>query len=228
MVSWVFGLVTVVGMLGAVAGPAGAQTGDIPAFCAARLEANSAHTKAENKAVIEKVYNAAPAAAVAAITAIRDGFNQKGDKFFETTKGAQALSQLDAVVYANCPGTSVPVTAIDYEFQGVPATLPAGAAKFKLTNTAPKEDHEMAVLKLNAEGESLSIEKLLALPEKKAQKYFDESASTFMFAPAGQTGYGFVTLEPGKYAYACFLSQGGKKNGKPHFMLGMQGSFTVS
>jgi len=37
-----------------------------------------------------------------------------------------------------------------------------------------------------------------------------------------------MNLTPGKYAYMCFFPEGGKKNGKPHFMLGMEGTVTVS
>lgn len=211
----------------ALAGPAGAQTGDLAAFCAARQEANSAETKAENRAVIQKVYDAAPAAAVPAITAIRDGFAKKGQRFFETDAGADALAELDAFVYESCPGNAVAATAIDYEFEGIPATLPAGAAKFKLTNNAPAENHELAVLKLNEKGAGTDPEAFLALPQKKAGKLVDYSSSTFMFAPPGQSGYGLATLTPGEYVYACFVPEGGKKNGKVHALLGMYGSFTV-
>ncbi len=45
----------------ALAGPAGAQTGDLAAaFCAARLEGNNAEGKAANLAVMNKVLAAAP------------------------------------------------------------------------------------------------------------------------------------------------------------------------
>lgn len=224
-------LATAVGLatagLVALPGVAGAQTGDLAAFCAARQEANAALTKAENKAVIQKVYDAAPAAAIPAITAIRDGFAKKGQKFFQSAAGAAALGQLDAFVFANCPGTQVDVTAIDYEFQGMPATLPAGQAQFKLTNGAPKEDHEMVVLKLNAEGEKVDPGKLVAMPQGKAQKLVDGQGTAFMYAPNGQVAYSPADLTPGKYLYACFLPQGGKKNGEMHAKLGMYGTFTV-
>jgi hypothetical protein len=211
----------------ALAGPAGAQTGDLAAFCAAREEANSAQTKAENTAVIQKVYDAAPAAAIPAITLIRDGFAKKGQKFFNSPEGGAALQQLDSFVFANCPGTQVSATAIDYEFQGIPSTLPAGPAQFKLTNNAPKENHELVIFKLNAEGEKVDPGKFVAMPQGKAQKLVDGNGAAFMFAPAGQSGYSPADLTPGKYVYACFLSQGGKKTGEMHAKLGMYGTFTV-
>jgi hypothetical protein len=217
-----------VGLLGAVPAPAGAQTGDVTALCAARIEANNAQGKAANLAAITKMLAAAPESLVGIVTQIRDAYKQQGDKFFNTEQGLQLVSQVDTYTYDNCPGTQVPVTAIDYQFQGMPTTLPAGATKFKLTNTAPKEDHELIVFKLTPQGEAKSPDAILALPQKKARQYVDQSVSTFMFAPPGQSGYGLVDLQPGKYLYACFLPQGGKKKGTPHFKLGMEGTFTVS
>jgi hypothetical protein len=138
------------------------------------------------------------------------------------------LMPLDGWVYDNCPGTSVPVTAIDYKYQGVPASLKAGVTKFKLTNAAPKEDHMMAIIKLTPAAQGQDLSKLLALSEKKQAKYFDESSSAFMEARAGQVAYTPIDLQPGTYAYACFLPVGGTKHGAPHFTEGMYGSFTVS
>lgn len=208
--------------------PAVAQAGDPAAFCAARQEANSAETKAENKAVIEKVYAAAPAAAIPAITAIRDGFAKKGEKFFESAEGGQAIAELDAVVYEVCPGTKVPVRAIDYEYLDLPATLAAGPTKIKLTNEAPKEPHQLILFKLNEKGAALDPEKLLALPQGKAQKMVDPAGGAFVYAEAGQSGYGLVDLQPGEYLAACYLSIGGKKKGEAHWTEGMYATLTVS
>lgn len=216
-----------VGALPILVGSAGAQTGDLSAFCAARKEANGAETKAENRAVIQKVYDAAPAAAVPAITAIRDGFAKKGQKFFESEAGFQAIQQLDGYVFANCPGQKVEATATDYEFAGIPATLPAGSTNIELTNRAPKENHELVIFKLNAEGEKVDPGKFVTMPQGKAQKLVDGQGTAFVFAPAGQTSYALTDLTPGKYVYACFLPQGGKQNGKMHAALGMYGAFTV-
>ena len=217
-----------VGLLGALAGPAGAQTGDLAAFCAARLEANDVEGKAANLAVMNKILGVAPAAVVQPMTALRDAYQKKGDKLFDSAEGLQLLGALDGWIYDNCPGQQVPVTAIDYEYQGMPATLKPGVAQFKMTNGAPKEDHMLAIMKLTPEGQGQDVEKLLAMPQKKSTKYFDASSRAFMFAPAGAVGYSPIDLQPGTYVYACFLPQGGKKNGQPHFMLGMNGSLTVS
>jgi hypothetical protein len=218
------------GTVVAFAGAGQAQTGsgDLAAFCAARIEANAAQTKAENIAVLTKIAAAAPAAVSSPVNDLLALVKQKGDKAFESPQGSTLLAQIEPYVYDNCPGTKVPVTAIDYQYQGMPATLPAGVAKFKMTNAAPKEDHMMAVFKVRPGNESMDVDKILALPQKKAAKFVDYSQSAFMEAKPGDSGYSPITLTPGKYIYACFFSQGGKKNGTPHFKLGMEGSFTVS
>ena len=120
------------------------------------------------------------------------------------------------------------MTALDYEYQGIPATLPAGVTKIKMTNAAPTEDHMMVMAKLTAAGEKMELDKVLDLPDKKAAKYIDNKHAAFMQATPGAAGYAPINLTPGEYAYMCFFPEGGKKNGKPHFMLGMEGKDTVS
>lgn len=217
------------GVLGGLAVAAGAPTGDVAAFCAARIEANNARGKVASLSVIEKMVTAAPAAVAQPITSLRDGFKKKGEKLFNSEAGLALLGQIDSWVYDNCPGTRVPAIAIDYEYQGVPTSMPAGIAKFKFTNNAPKENHELIIFKLNDKGADVDPEKFVGMPQGKAQKLVDPSTQAFMFAPPGQSGYSPLNLTPGKYVYACFLPQNGnEKNGEMHAKLGMYGSFTVS
>ena len=217
---------TVVGLAGA--GQAQTGSGDLAAFCQGRVDANAAESKADNIAVIGKMVAAAPPAVSSQTSQLLDLVKAKGTKAFESPQGAALLGQLEPYIYDNCPGKQVPVTAIDYQYQGVPATLPAGVAKFKMTNAAPKEDHMMAIIKLTPEGAALGADKVFAMSQKKAAKYMDQSSQAFMEAKPGESGYSPINLTPGTYAYACFFPEGGKKNGKPHFLLGMSGSFTVS
>jgi hypothetical protein len=185
-----------VGLLGVLSVSAGAQTGDLAAFCAARMEANAAQTKSENQAVLDKLNAAAPAAVSGPMSDLLSLFKKKGMKAFESEQGLALIAQIDAFVYDNCPGKQVGVTASDYQFTGMPTTLPAGPTKFKLTNSAPKENHEMAILRLTSAGQSLDLMKLLGTPENKSGKYIDNSKSAFMYAPAGQVGYTPLALEP--------------------------------
>ena len=218
---------------GAVAGLGGtalAQTGtaDLAAFCAARIEANAADTKAENVAVLTKMVAAAPAAVSAPMADLLALVKKKGTKAFESEAGTALLATIEPYIYDNCPGKQLAVTAIDYGYQGMPATLPAGVTKIKMTNAAPKEEHMMVIAKLTAAGETMELDKILALPDKKAPKYIDYSSAAYVFAKPGDAGYSPINLTPGKYAYMCFSSQGGKKKGKLHYMLGMEGEVTVS
>ena len=132
----------------ATAGPAAAQTGNLAEFCAARVALDAAFSqgKPQQLAAFERIVANAPAAVAPAVTEIRDAFKKKGQKAFESEELAPALATADSFVYESCPGAKVPVTAIDYQFQGVPATLKAGPTNFKLTNNAPKEDHEMGIV----------------------------------------------------------------------------------
>lgn len=218
----------VAGVVGVWAIAGGAQTGNIAAACAGRLEGNTAETKAENLAVIDKVIAVAPAAILQPLNDLKALVAQKGNKAFESEAGAALLTKIDGYFYDNCSGTQMPVTAIDYEFQGVPTTLKAGLLKLKLTNNAPKEDHEMALFKLQPGVDSVDLSKVFKLSDKKAAKFIDFESGTFAHAPAGQTTYSIGQVTPGKYIYACFLPQGGKDKGKPHFLLGMEGTLTVS
>jgi len=218
------------GTVVAFAGAGQAQTGagDLAAFCAGRIEANSTDGKAEDVAVLTKMVAAAPAAVSAPMADLLALLKKDGEKAFESKQGAQLLGVLEPYIYDNCPGKQLPVTAIDYEYQGIPATMSAGVTKFKLTNSAPKEDHMIAVVKVGPGNESMPVDKILALPDKKQGKILDFSDAGFAEAKPGDSGYFPMNLTPGKYIYACFFPEGGKKNGTPHFKLGMEGSFTVS
>ena len=218
----------VAGLVGLWAIAGSAQTGNVAAACAARLEGNTAETKAENLAVIDKVIGVAPAAILTPLNDLKALITKKGSKGFETEAGSALLGQIDGYFYDNCSGTQLPVTMIDYEFQGVPATLKPGLLKLKLTNSAPKEAHEMALFKLQPGVDTIDLAKVFKLSDKKAAELIDFQSGTFAFAPSGQTAYSIGELTPGKYVYACFIPQGGKKNGKPHFVLGMEGTLTVS
>jgi len=107
-------------------------------------------------------------------------------------------------VYNNC-NAKVSVTASDYQFTGIPATLPAGVTTFKMTNSAPQEQHMMAMLKMKPAAQGQDLTKLLSLPEKKQAKYFEQAGGTFAQASPGQVGYAPIKLTPGTYAYACFF-----------------------
>src|SRR5262245_60047789 len=126
------------GMLVALASPARAQTGsgDLNAFCAERIAANNTNGRKETLAAMDKLMAVAPTAVATQMKALRDAYAKQGDKLFDSEGGIPLLNAVDGWVYDNCPGKQQAVTAIDYQYQGMPATLPSGVTKFKLTNSA--------------------------------------------------------------------------------------------
>jgi hypothetical protein len=208
--------------------PASAQTPNLAAFCAARVQIEDAQNKKATVALLDTMVPVAPTAVSAQMTELRDLYKKKGDKIFETEKGSALVTTLDGFVFDNCPGRAVAFTAIDYEYQGIPATLPAGLTKFKMTNAAPKEEHEIGIVKVKPAGLGMDPKAILSAKEKKQAKLVDFDSGTGAFAPPGNVAYGVAQLDPGTYVYACFIPVGGKKNGAPHFTEGMYGTFTVT
>jgi hypothetical protein len=218
-----------VAVVGLVPSIAHAQTGDVGAYCAAEIASTEAgESKAEILAAIDKTLAVAPAAVAESGRKLRELLTTKGKRGVETPEGNALINQIGAFDYANCPGKAVPITAVDYEFQGIPATLPAGLTKFKVQNTSTSEDHELIFIKLTPAGEKVDPAKLLSLHGKKQEKLLDFTTAEFTMVAAGDTGYSYADLEPGTYLYLCPLPVGGKEKGKPHFMEGMYGTTTVS
>lgn len=132
-----------------------------------------------------------------------------------------------AAVIESCGVESFDVTMVDYGFEGIPDTIPAGPSAFAFENTG-KEQHELILLR-KKDGVTESVEELLALPEEEAM-----TKATFVnagFAPAGGDGALIAKLEPGDYVYACFIPVGtvgeAEGDGPPHAIEGMAGEFTV-
>jgi hypothetical protein len=212
----------------AIPGTAGAQTPNPTAFCSARTKLAPSSSPEEAKSAIATMAQSAGGVAIEPATALESLYAKKGPKTFNSDKAFGYLSSIDEYVYANCAGTPVAVTAVDYEFEGMPSTLPAGLTKIKFTNSAPKEDHELAIFRLLPAAEGQDPLALLKMPEKKAAKFADLDSAVFTYAPAGEQGYTVTELEPGKYVFACFIPVDGKNKNAPHFMEGMYGTFTVS
>lgn len=137
-----------------------------------------------------------------AIQDLRDGdataFN--GDALFES------YTSLAGGTVEACEFDAVDVTASDYRFDGLPATLEAGTVAFKLTNSSTAEPHEIALIR-RPDGETRTFAELLALPEDQAQAATEFKGAGFA-EPQGE-GAAIVELEPGSYIAVCFIPVGG-------------------
>jgi hypothetical protein len=145
-----------------------------------------------------------------------EGFNE--DSTFDT------YNELVSGAVGECGFANVEVTGVDYAFEGVPASLPAGTTSFSFTNASEAEEHEM-ILARRAPGVDLTFDEILALPEEESEPLV--KAVAFSFAPPGGESGALAELEPGEYVMVCFVSVGGAEDGPPHFTQGMKYEFTV-
>jgi hypothetical protein len=108
------------------------------------------------------------------------------------------------------PGT-VAVIAVDYAYQGLPASVPAGTT-FTLTNRATAELHEFVAIRI-PDSERRPVSELLRLPDAEIEAIFgDAPPATVILAPPGQSGMAVVgdgkIAEAGRYAIVCFIPTG--------------------
>jgi hypothetical protein len=163
------------------------------------------------------------------VAAVRQALETRDDAAFGTEEFATNEEEVDRWVADNCGFESVDVTAVDYAFEGVPATLPAGFTTFDFTN-AGEEVHEMIMVRY--EDESLTIDDLVELSDKEAEKKLAFLGASF--GPPGAEDAEIKELTPGKYALVCFVPVGStsekaaeKADGPPHVARGMSAEFTV-
>ncbi len=142
---------------------------------------------------------------------------------FETPRVQRAEDRIHRYDLQNCGWERVDVTAIEYSFQGIPETLPAGPVSFEFANEG-KEPHEFALFALN-ENVTEPFAQILRLPERQAMTKGRPVGGTF--AEPGGSEYLVADLEPGRYGVACFVPVGGGEEGPPHATRGMFDEFTV-
>ncbi|MGH9271426.1 MAG: hypothetical protein ACRDZ2_09140, partial [Ilumatobacteraceae bacterium] len=104
----------------------------------------------------------------------------------------------------------VEVNAIDYAFEDLPASVPAGTM-LNLTNSSTAEVHELVAFRL-PDDETRPIEELVMLPEAEFGALLAGEPATVIVAPPSEGGFPAVgdgTLtEPGRYAIMCFIPVG--------------------
>ena len=172
------------------------------------------------------------------VAAVEDVAETGNFEAFETEEAAAAGTRAHEFDLENCDWNVAEVTAVDYAFEGVQASYPAGPTSFEFANDGD-ELHELIVMrKKDDTGES--FDELLELPEEEAQAKVDMVGS--VFAEPGEEGvYSVMDLEAGEYLGICFIptgltpeaaeaaeSGGEEPQGPPHFTQGMKEEFTVN
>lgn len=141
---------------------------------------------------------------------------------------------------------AVEVTLVDFAFEGLPSTAPAGT-RFTVTNEAASELHELVAFRL-PDDEERAVGELAELPSDELVAALGEPAAVLLAEPDGPTipAVGDGTLsEPGRYAVMCFIPTGADpqeyleaaaasegeppevEGGPPHFVHGMHGELIV-
>ncbi len=173
----------------------------------------------------------APEAVAADVTTLAGLTRQSlgGDfSVFEDPAFASSEAAVDGWMLTECGYEQTEVTASDFEYQGLPDAMPAGASAVSLTNEG-EELHEIAMVRIKDEV-TMSVEELLALPQEQVIGMVDIVG--IVFAAPGETGTTFVEGTPGRYFAACFIPEGtvggAEGSGPPHFTLGMLGEYTVA
>lgn len=113
----------------------------------------------------------------------------------------------------------VDVTAVEYEFQGVPESLAEGEFTFTLTNEG-EEPHELYLFYITG---AQTVAELLELPENEVNE-LTQAVERVEAKPGGSDEF-TAGLVPGRFGYACFVES---PDGTPHAFLGMAGEFTVA
>ena len=165
----------------------------------------------------------------------------------EGTNGTGATGATGGSNGATDEDETIEVTAIDYSFQGIPATIESGS-ELSLVNNSTIEAHEIVAIRL-PDDETRSVEELLQLPEEELGEVAEIEPSLVIIARPdggeGETVVGDGTLtESGRYLFACFIPIGADpdeyfeaaegsteapdvEGGPPHFTMGMFAEATV-
>lgn len=114
----------------------------------------------------------------------------------------------DAPEEADAPGEPVVITGVDYAYQGVPDSVPAGTT-LAFTNAAQGEAHELTVYRINDE-ETRPLAELVGLPNEESRDLISfVGVSIALPGEDGEVFEGDLTLaEPGRYALVCLVPTG--------------------
>jgi uncharacterized cupredoxin-like copper-binding protein len=123
-------------------------------------------------------------------------------------------------------GPEVAVTAVDFGFNGMPASIAAGTRIVLTNQSAAGEEHQLvAFLVPPSEGRLAAA--LFQLPPAEVKTIIGDVPAAVTIAAPGEDGEApagatDVLTEPGRYVFACFLGT------PPHVTQGMLGDVTVT
>ncbi len=225
---------------GSTAGSGASGTFDSAKYCGAELnlEATASsvgNSNAEPKEAATTLLAAVKPAAALAPAELQASFNgaiatlesvvESGDA--DTLQNLSTPPDVHAFDLKSCGWQRTDVTAQDFHFVGLPATLKAGVIDFELTNTG-QEFHVLVIVK-KKDGVTESWDDLLNDPEAEAKT---ETVAGAAAAPGQPAGSAVVDLKPGEYLALCPVAQGStgetQGTGPPHFTLGMHQLLTVT
>lgn len=112
----------------------------------------------------------------AVVEAVRQTLSTGDDAPLRDPAFGASEERIDAWITDNCGFEAVEVSAVEYAFEGVPKTVPAGISTFHFRNDG-EEAHEMLTLRLK--DEAVSARDLTRLSEEEASKAVEYIGSGF-------------------------------------------------
>lgn len=139
------------------------------------------------------------------LSGVRTALEEGDPASIESPEFFEADAALDEYAYGNCDlENKVDIAAVNYAFQDLPDEIDSGQVALRMDNQG-EEVHEAVVLRIDDETD-LSVEELLELPEEEGEELAEFKGVAF--AAPGDQGYAVMDLEPGRYAFVCFIPVG--------------------
>ncbi|WP_029431433.1 hypothetical protein [Blastococcus sp. URHD0036] len=175
---------------------------------------------------VQTIVDAAPDAAADAaadLAEIQQRLTDGDGSVFADPATFETLNTIEQAVADECGYTNVAVSAVDYNFEGVPATLPAGETNFLMANMSDHDQEHVMLVARPTDGQAITPVEFMADPEGSFGRLEIVGGA---FAPPHTQGGITLDLEPGSYLLLCPISA--DETSPPHFVLGMITSLTVA
>jgi hypothetical protein len=159
---------------------------------------------------------------------VREALSTGDPSATEGPEFQQADDSIDEYMLAECGFEQIEATGVDYEYEGLPDTVPAGVVAVTFSNEG-NEMHEIGLARIS-DDVTMPVEELLAQPEEQVSSMIELMGLTY--AMPGESETTFMRLDEGRYGAACFIPEGTTSMempgmGAPHFTMGMFAEFTA-